>query len=363
MGKPIASLSLDFDNKWAYLRAAGRPDWEQSTSYLDTAADRIVEILGESDLPLTAFIVGRDLRCDSDAEAIRSLDRLATCEFANHSLNHLPWMHTMDDDEIYDEIADTHDLVEAATGQRCVGFRGPGFSCPDEVLRVLRKLDYLYDASLFPTSMAPIARAVFLMRTKLQGEQREKAKKLYGGFRSMLHPNRPHQRNIDEDRLWEVPVTVMPGTRTPIHFSYFTFLAGFSTLAAKSYFRSALTACRVTGTAPSLLLHPPDFLGAEDDSDMAYFPGMKLPRTKKLAIVRWALQKYATMFDVRCMIDQVGSLTRPALGGKTCGRVTRPPPPQLHFRNASHRSPNASAGIHDGDRRAENSIAPKNRLR
>ena len=170
---------------------------------------------------------------------------------------------------------------------------------------MLARNDYAYDASIFPTSIAPIARTVFLLRTDLKGEEREKAKKLYGGFASLRQPNRPFHRLIDGQRLWEVPVTVMPFLRTPIHFSYFTYLASFSALAAKMYFRTALWLCRMTGSPPSLLLHPPDFLGQEDDTDMAYFPAMKMPRQKKLSIVRWALKKFAETFDVRCMIDQL----------------------------------------------------------
>jgi hypothetical protein len=168
---------------------------------------------------------------------------------------------------------------------------------------VLAKNDYVYDASIFPTSIAPIARAVFLLKTDLKGQARENAKKLYGGFASLRQPNRPFQRSIDTDQLWEMPVTVMPLIRTPIHFSYFTYLASYSTLAAKTYFRTALWLCKVTGTTPSLLLHPPDFLGHEDDSDMAYFPAMNMTRDDKLSIVRWALRLYSETFDVRCMID------------------------------------------------------------
>jgi hypothetical protein len=309
----IASISLDFDNKWAYLRAAGREDWDQQSSYLPLAADRIVETLGELGLPLTVFIVGRDLAADQDIDAIRSFDRLPRWEPANHSLNHLPWMHTMEQSEIVSEIEITDQRIRKCTGRKPLGFRGPGFSCPDEVLRVLAKNQYAYDASIFPTSMAPIARAVFLMKTKLKGEQREKAKKLYGGFHSMRFPNRPFQRIVAgrdgaaNANLWEVPVTVLPFARTPIHFSYFTYLASFSTLAAKSYFSTALRLCQLTNTTPSLLLHPPDFMGREDDADMAYFPGMNMPRTDKLRIVKWALAKYSNAFDVHCIIDQVAS--------------------------------------------------------
>ncbi|MEL6104948.1 MAG: polysaccharide deacetylase family protein [Planctomycetota bacterium] len=308
MTKPIASLSLDFDNKWAYLRAAGRERWESSTSYLPKVADRMVDLLGDIGLPLTVFVVGRDLREETDRRAVCSFQRLVDVEYANHSLNHLPWMHTMSDEEIFTEIETTHQAITDTTGQSPLGFRGPGFSCPDEVLRVLSALHYLYDASIFPTSLAPVARAVFLMRTKLKGEQREKAKKLYGGFASMLQPNRPHRREIDGASLWEVPVTVMPLTRTPIHFSYFTFLGSFSTFAAKTYFRAALNLCRITGTAPSILLHPPDFMGIEDDDDMKYLPGMKMSVEKKLSLVRWALRLLADRFEVHTMIGQLARL-------------------------------------------------------
>jgi peptidoglycan/xylan/chitin deacetylase (PgdA/CDA1 family) len=323
MIRSIASLSIDLDNKWAYLRAAGRHDWDRRPGYLPLVIDRIVETLGELDLPLTVFTVGRDLEKESDCEAIRSFDRLRAWEPANHSLNHLPWMHTLDSAEIADEIEITGERIEAITNRRPLGFRGPGFSCPNEVLRVLARNNYVYDASAFPTSIAPIARAAFLLKTDLKGEQRAQAKRLYGGFSSMLQPNRPFERRVDDARLWEIPVTVMPFVRTPIHFSYFTYLASFSTLVAKSYFRAALQLCRASGTAPSLLLHPPDFLGREDDTDMAYFPAMNMPREEKLSIVRWALRKLAESFDVRCMIDQLRMID-PAVDPDAAFRVNPP---------------------------------------
>jgi peptidoglycan/xylan/chitin deacetylase (PgdA/CDA1 family) len=305
MRRSIASLSIDLDNKWAYLRAAGRVDWDERPGYLPMVSQRIVQMLGELNLPLTVFTVGRDLVEDEDCEAILSFSALKAWEPANHSLNHLPWMHTMEPAEIADEIEITGERIGQVTHHRPLGFRGPGFSCPIEVLRVLARNHYVYDASVFPTSIAPLARAFFLLKTGLQGEQREKAKRLYGGFSSLRQPNRPFERRVGDAQLWEIPVTVMPLLRTPIHFSYFTFLASFSVAAAKAYFLTALWLCRATRTPPSLLLHPPDFLGQDDDSDMAYFPGMKMPRREKLSIVRWALKKYAEMFDVRCMVDQL----------------------------------------------------------
>jgi len=312
MSRPLASLSLDLDNKWAYLRAAGRHDWMDGPGYLPMVIDRIVEMLGELELPLTVFAVGRDLVEDEDCQAIESFNRLVRWEPANHSLNHLPWMHTMDASEIADEIELTGERVAAVTARRPLGFRGPGFSCPAEVLKVLVRNQYAYDASVFPTSIAPLARMAFLARTQLQGEAREKAKQLYGGFASLRQPNRPFLRQVDGFALWEMPVTVMPLSRTPIHFSYLTYLASISQLCAKTYFWTALRMCQLTKTPPSLLLHPLDFMGFEDDRDLAYFPGMNMARHEKLAFLRWALKQFATAFDVRCMIDQL-KLIDPAI--------------------------------------------------
>ncbi|MEM6980966.1 MAG: polysaccharide deacetylase family protein, partial [Planctomycetota bacterium] len=257
----------------------------------------------------------RDLDRDDDVAAIEQFASLRQFEAANHSLNHLPWLHTMSDEEIDHEINETHRRIETSLGMTPLGFRGPGFSCPDEVLRILARRGYAYDASLFPTSMAPIARAVFLMRTKLKGEQREKAKRLYGGFNSMRQPNEPHQRSVPESdyRIWEIPVSVMPWTRTPIHFSYVLFLASFSTRLAKTYFRGALAMCRRWKIAPSLLLHPPDFMGRDDDDDLAYLPGMSLSRKSKLDFVSWALQLYVSRFNVVTLIEQTNATAKTAL--------------------------------------------------
>lgn len=305
---PVANLSIDLDNKWAYLRSSGRKDWEQVGGYLDKVVPRIVDLLGELGLPLTVFVVGRDLQKPEDIRAIHEFRSLVAFEYANHSFNHLPWLHTMRQEEIEFEINQTSDLIETHLGVRPRGFRGPGFSCPDSVLSVLAEQGFQYDASSFPTSIAPIARMAFMMRSNLDEAQKKQASQLYGGWTSAFKPNRPYQRLVDGKHLWEFPVTVMPLARTPIHFSYFTFLAGFSKLAAKMYFRKAMVLCRLTGSVPSLLLHPPDFLGREDDADMAFFPGMKLGRSEKLDLIRWALELFSRSFDVKRMIDHVAHL-------------------------------------------------------
>lgn len=303
-----ATLSVDLDNRWAYTRAAGHDDWESSPSYFGLATERILRTFQEFKLPLTVFLVGRDLQFKEDREAILRFNELSSWEPANHSFNHLPWMHTMSEEEVKTEIYRTHDAIEELTGRRPVGFRGPGFSCPPNVIKHLIDLNYQYDSSVFPTSIAPLSRWIFLMRSKLRGPERERAKKLYGGFSSLLQPNRPFSRSIDEDQIWEIPVTTMPFLRTPIHLSYFLFLASISLPIAKTYFRTALNFCRWSGTSPSLLLHPPDFMGKGDDHGVHHLPGMHIDHQLRIQWTEWAIKTLAEKFTVQRMCDFAGNL-------------------------------------------------------
>ena len=63
----------------------------------------------------------------------------------------------------------------------------------------------------------------------------------------------------------------------------------FSPALARLYFQLALALCRATGSPPSLLLHPLDFLGAEDVPELSFFPGMGKPAAWKLAKVEETL--------------------------------------------------------------------------
>ena len=46
MSLPIASLSLDLDNKWSYMKTHGDPGWEGFPSYLDTVVPRFLDSCG-----------------------------------------------------------------------------------------------------------------------------------------------------------------------------------------------------------------------------------------------------------------------------------------------------------------------------
>jgi peptidoglycan/xylan/chitin deacetylase (PgdA/CDA1 family) len=284
---PIASLSIDVDDKWAYLRSHGDAAWEGRPSYLAEVLPRIADFLGERSLGCSFFFVGEDLARDEVADHASRLSE-AGYEVANHSEGHYPWLATLPDDELEREVAATEERIEAIVGVRPRGFRAPGFSWSPKLLEVLTRRGYAYDASVFPTVVGPLARlycraAGFGAKSSVKDESEPQQR--FASLADALRDLRPHRVETPSGPLVELPVTTMPLSRAPIHFTYVSFLAQRSPALARAYWRMAMRACRLRGVAPSLLLHPLDFLGEEDEAQLAYFPGMRLMRATKLELL------------------------------------------------------------------------------
>lgn len=289
---PIASLSLDLDNKWSYLRSRGDAAWEARPSYLGEVTPRIVDFLGERGLPCTLFVVGEDVNREPDAIAALAA---AGFEIANHSQSHLPYLNALPADEVEAEIAAAEEAIGHVAGRRPTGFRAPGFSWSPDVLTILARRGYAYDASVFPSFVGPLARLYVRLsgfRAK-QGDATDRPEQRFSSLGDALRSLRPHAVQTAAGPLVELPVTTMPLTRAPIHFTYVSFLAQKSYAAARAYWRTAMRLCRLRGVGPSLLLHPLDFLGEEDEPDLAYFPGMRLDRRAKLRLLSETLADLA----------------------------------------------------------------------
>jgi hypothetical protein len=317
--KSCASLSLDLDNKWSYMKTHGDRGWESFPSYLDTVVPRTLEFLEERQLKITLFIVGQDAALDKNRDALAEIGRSGH-EIGNHSFHHEPWLHLYPEAEIETEIAQAEEAIELATGQRPVGFRGPGFIFSNEILKVLLRRGYEYDASTFPTFLGPLARAYYFMTTKLTPEEKDERKELFGKMSDGLRPIKPYCWRMDEETLLEIPVTTMPLFKVPIHVSYVLYLSALAPRLAVQYFKFALALCRLTKTEPSLLLHPLDFLGADDTSDLSFFPAMRLPSATKLEIVSNVLDLLKRDHDVLNMQAHARSLK----AGRSALRVVTP---------------------------------------
>jgi peptidoglycan-N-acetylglucosamine deacetylase len=329
MPKLTASLSLDLDNKWSYLKTHGERGWESFPSYLGTVVPRFLTVLRELQLPSTVFVVGQDAALAKNHAVLAEIPA-AGHEVGNHSFHHEPWLHLYSSEQLEDELSLAEEAIEDATGERPRGFRGPGFSLSAAVVASLIRRGYQYDASTLPTFLGPLARSYYFFTARLSKQQRTERKQLFGSWSEGLRPVKPYWWEVVEERanqplrrtehcsvlqksrLLEIPVTTMPLSRTPIHVSYLLFLKQRSSAAAWTYWRLAMRMCQMAGVGPSLLLHPLDFLGGDEERDLDFFPAMRMPTAKKVRFVREVLADFSARFSVLPLCEHAALLAASA---------------------------------------------------
>lgn len=306
---PVASVSLDLDNVWSYMRIHGDPGWESHPSYLDPLLEMVLERLRRHGLRITVFIVGQDAALAKNEAALRRISSDGH-DIGNHSFSHEPWFHSYSTDKVEEEVRLAEVNIERVTGVRPRGYRAPGFSLTTETLRVLARRGYLYDCSTFPTFLGPLARAYYFFQSgKMEDGDKEQRKELFGSAKEGFRDLKPYFWELDgTTRLLEIPVTTMPLARAPIHMSYILFLAMRSPSVAMAYLRTALELCKLRGIEPSFLLHPLDFLGGDVEERLNFFPAMALSTERKLALfdrVVGELGKHFTLVDMQTHAERI----------------------------------------------------------
>lgn len=296
--RPLASISLDLDNQWSYMKTHGDSGWESFPSYLDVFVPHALAALASLKLKITVFVVGQDAALDCNREALAMVTR-AGHEIGNHSFHHEQWMLNLPREKLRSEILEAAEAIAKATGQQPTGYRGPGFCWSTDLLEVLAEIGYLYDASTLPTYVGPLARWYYFRQSKLTPKQRKERKDLFGGFSEGYRPIKPYRWMLKSGRtLVEMPVTTIPLVKTPFHLSYLLHLSRFSTGLMMAYLNTALTLCRATGTEPSFLLHPLDLLGPEQAPGLAFFPGMDLSAARKREVFDLVMRELQSRYTV-----------------------------------------------------------------
>lgn len=310
MSRRLCSLSLDLDNLWSYLKTHGDPGWEEYPSYLGIVVPRVLEFLAARNLRITWFLVGKDAADPAHHPILAELTRQGH-EVGNHSFHHEPWLHLYSETQIEEELERTEIAIEAATGARPVGFRGPGYSFSPTLLNVLARRGYQYDCSTFPSFLGPLARLYYFATARgLSDEEKAKRKQLFGKVSEGFRPLKPYTWQTPSGPLVEIPVTTMPVFKVPIHLSYLLFLAGKSRLLARAYLRFAIVMCKAAGVEPSFLLHPLDFMGCDDTDRLSFFPAMQQPSEQKLGFVAEVFDVLAKEFTLVPMGEHAASAAR-----------------------------------------------------
>lgn len=296
--KPLASISLDLDNQWSYMKTHGDPGWEKYPSYFDRFIPDFLDLLDNLNLKITFFIVGQDAGLEKNTEAL-SLITETGHEVGNHSFHHDPWLHKYSREEIKRDVLEAEEQIIKISGRKPSGFRGPGFSWSPDLLEVLAENNYLYDASTLPTYIGPLARAYYFWNSHLSREDKGQRDGLFGSFKEGFTPVKPFcwQCGLDA-KLLEIPVTTIPGIKVPFHLSYLLYLSSFSVNLMTSYLRTALILCRLTETEPSFLLHPLDFLGGDQLPELDFFPGRKIEVKRKIQIFKQVIGIISGYFNL-----------------------------------------------------------------
>lgn len=293
----VGTISLDLDNLWCYQRSFGLPEWQSYPSFLDIAIPRILSFLKERQLLITFFIVGKDA---SHPETQNWLRQIVDCghEVANHSFNHEEAFHQSTQQQIFAELTLAHKTIEQATGQAPIGFRGPAFGLSDDLVNSLLALGYQYDASTFPSSLGALARKYQQSKTKKIGITKDLSKDKFGSLSNAWTPLSPYYIHTNNSRILEIPVTTSSVLRFPCHGTYLNYLADKSATAALYYFKMTVFGYQSFSITPSFLLHATDFLGADDNFDLSYLPGMQRTSQVKISFMHQVFDSLQRPFDL-----------------------------------------------------------------
>ncbi len=308
--KPVASISLDLDNQWTYMKIHGDEGWDQYPSYLNIFVPHVLDVLDELNLKITFFIVGKDTESEDNRKYLRMITDRGH-EAGNHSYHHESWLQSYSYEKIEKEIREAEEAIEKVTGQRTTGFRGPGFSWSKDLLKVLEERGYQFDASTLPTYLGPLARMYYFKKSDLSKEEKKARKELFGKFSEGFRKLKPYKWNLGNGKsITEIPVTTMPVFKLPFHLSYLIYLGNISMPLMKLYLNTAIRMCKITNTPISFLLHPLDLIGGDQITELAFFPGMNVNSSKKVEVFKNVIQTLSKNYEIVNMSTHLENLKK-----------------------------------------------------
>ncbi|MEO7834307.1 MAG: polysaccharide deacetylase family protein [Ginsengibacter sp.] len=306
--KLMASISLDLDDQWSYMKIHGDKGWEKFPSYLDVVIPVVLDVLDKLKIKITFFIVGQDAAIEKNHQVLKMIVERGH-EVGNHSFHHESWLQSYSADKIEEEIIKAEESIFIATGQRPKVFRGPGFSWSNDLLMVLKKRNYIFDASLLPTYISPLMRQYYFWKSTLSKEEKESRKELFGSFKEGFYPLKPFFWKFkNNEQLLEIPVTTIPFLKIPFHQSYLLYISNVSLRLMKLYLKFAIFMCKTTQTQPSFLLHPLDLIGEDHVPELAFFPGMNIKSEQKLKVFENVMYILKDNFELVTMTEFATSL-------------------------------------------------------
>jgi peptidoglycan/xylan/chitin deacetylase (PgdA/CDA1 family) len=305
----LASISVDLDSLPHYCRIHGLPesvlDARARGLVYSTAVPRFRELLRDVGAPGTFFAIGEDLADAQAAAALREA-HAAGIEVGNHSYSHDYALTRRSPETIHEELVRAEEAILAATGERPVGFRAPGYTLNAALYAATAERGYLYGSSTFPAAPYYAAKAAVMGALALA---RRPSRSILDSPRVLLAPRTPYRPDPAQPyrrglgAVLELPMTVTPGVRFP-------FIGTFAATLPLPAIRAAWNACR-SDTLFNFELHGVDVLDAADGIPpelVRQQRDLRVPSARKMerlaTIFRW-LQQDADVVTLRVAAERL----------------------------------------------------------
>ena len=181
----------------------------------DTALARALDFANGAALPLTLFVVARDLNRAQNVDKLRRAVSLGH-EIGNHSLDHLYDLTRQRPHEQSRQVAEANSQIHRLLGVKPVGFRAPGYTTSDALMVVLRELGFSYDSSVFSSPAYYAAKAAALLGMRLR---RRESRSILDSLNVLRAPTVPYRVGepywIRGAGMLELPIQVVGPLRLP----------------------------------------------------------------------------------------------------------------------------------------------------
>jgi hypothetical protein len=156
MNNKFIAISLNMDS---LRNAVGNRPLKHDPFYFEVL-DRILAITDKYKIPITFYVIGKDLAYPEVAKKIKSLHQKGH-EIANHTWSHPNNFGNLAEDKQIREIELCSEIIRKTTGSKPDGFLAPAWSTNSKVNQLLWERGFLYDSSHFPTPF------ILLLQVKL----------------------------------------------------------------------------------------------------------------------------------------------------------------------------------------------------
>lgn len=181
-------MSIDVDEIDCYSQIHGLPSAADRHAVYDVALGRIRRFAADLRLPLTLFVIARDLDRAANVQTLRDLVSDGH-EIGNHSLDHWYDLTRREHAEQERQVGDANARLQAALGVVPTGFRAPGYTVTDELLEIVQACGLSYDSAVFPCPPYFAAKVARLLRMKLS---RQRSRAVLDTLRVLRAPTVPY---------------------------------------------------------------------------------------------------------------------------------------------------------------------------